>query len=99
MNVFRDRVKIQVRTRTMGATGETIVWSPVGIRHARVIPLDAKALVVYQQIHSNVTHQIVFRGSVSLDLGEHRFIWRDKTLMPIDPAQELENTTTIMAGE
>jgi len=98
-NLLKDRVRIQVKTSTLGATGMTEVWKPVEIRFARVVPLDAQARAVYQQMKSEVTHKVILRGSVTLNLGDYRFIWKDKTLEPVEPPQELNNTTVIMVKE
>jgi len=68
-------------------------------RYAMVIPLDAKARAVYQQMQSYVTHRVVLNGSVSLNLGDYRFLWGDKILEPVEPPQELGNTTVIMVKE
>ena len=98
-NMFKDRIRIQVRTTVRSATGETVIWKPVEIRHSRVIPLDAKALAVQQQLKSNITHKVIFRGSVSLSLADNRFLWLDKTLEPVGPAKATGNVTVIMAKE
>lgn len=97
--VLKDRVIIQVKTTTLGALGQTEVWKPVETRYARVIPLDAKARAVYMQMQSEVTHKVVMRGSVSLNLGLNRLLWRDITLEPVGPTQEIGNSTVIMVKE
>ena len=90
---------IQLRVATQTALGETVVWTPVEKRFARVIPLDAKARAVYMQMQSEVSHKVVFRGSVSLSLGNNRLLWGSKTLEPVEPAQELDNSTVVMVKE
>lgn len=96
---LRDRVSIQVKTPTPGPLGETVVWKPVETRYAQVTPLDAKARAVYQQLQSEVSHRILMRGTVSLNLGLNRFLWGDKTLEPVEPPQNLNNTTVVMVKE
>ncbi|MBA7569927.1 hypothetical protein ES708_11669 [subsurface metagenome] len=96
---LRDRVSIQVKTTTPGPLGETEVWKPVETRHAQVTPLDAKARAVYQQLQSEVSHKVIFRGSVSLSLGNNRLLWKDKTLEPVEPAQAIEGKTIVMVKE
>ena len=96
---YKDRVRIQLKNITETALGQTVVWTPVETRYARVISLDAKARAVYMQLQSEVTHKIVMRGSVALNLGLNRFIWKDKTLEPVGPTQELNNETIIMVKE
>lgn len=100
VNILKDRVTIQLRTATQTVTGETVIWTPVETRHARVIPLDAKARAVYQQLQSQVSHKVIFRGSVSLSLGNNRMLWKDKTLEPVEPVQTLDdNTSVVMVKE
>lgn len=72
---FRDRVKIQHRTKTPIATGITEVWADVQTRAARVIPLSTAARAEYAQLRSEVTHAVEFRGRVSLALGDDRLVW------------------------
>ena len=98
-NVLKDRVQIQVKTTTQTALGQTEVWSPVEVLNGLVIPLDAKARVVYQQMQSEVSHKVIFRGSVSLSLGNNRLLWKSKTLEPVEPAQEGDNSTVVMVKE
>lgn len=99
MNIYKDRVRIQIKTSTLGATGETEIWRPVETRYALVIPLDAKARSVYMQMKSEVSHRVIFRGSVSLSLGANRFIWKDKTLQLVEPAKAVGNSTLVMVKE
>ena len=98
-NALKDRVQIQVKTSTQTALGETEVWKPVESRHARVIPLDAKARAVYMQMQSEVTHKVIFRDSISITLGNNRLLWKDKTLEPVEPTQALNNSTVVMVKE
>lgn len=98
-NILKDRIQIQVRTATLGALGEEVVWKPVETRYARVIPLDASARAVYQQLQSQVSHKVIFRGSVSLSLGNNRLLWGAKMLEPVEPVQEIDNTTVVMVKE
>lgn len=98
-NMLKDRVTIQLRTATQTSTGETIIWTPVETRHARVIPLDARARAVYMQMQSVVSHRVIFRGSVSLSLGNNRLLWKDKTLEPVEPVFEVDNSSVVMVKE
>jgi len=99
MNVYKDFVKIQEKTTTAGPLGETVVWRPIETRYALVIPLDAKARAVYQQLKSEVSHKVMFRGSVTLNLGSHRILHGSKTYEPVEPTQLIENTTVVMVKE
>ena len=98
-NFLTDRVTIQVRTATQTSMGETVVWKPVEKRYARVIPLDAKARAVYQQLQSQVTHKVILRGSVTLNLDNNRLLWGDKTLEPMMPTEVKGNSTVVMVRE
>lgn len=98
-SILKDRVHIQVKTATLGPGGETVVFKPVETRYARVIPLDAKARAVYQQLKSEVSHKVIFRGSVSLSLGSNRLIWGAKTLELVEPAQILNDSTVVVVKE
>lgn len=98
-NIYKDRVAIQLRVSTMTAMGETATWTPVQKRYARVISLDAKAILSYQKLDSVVSHKVVFRGSISLSLGNNRLIWKDKTLELVEPVQELDNDSVVLVKE
>lgn len=98
-NILKDRVEIQEGVATRTALGETVVWSSVETRYARVIPLDARARAVYMQMQSQVSHKVIFRGSVSLSLGTNRLLWKDKTLELVEPAQEIEGATVVVVKE
>jgi len=95
-NLLRDRVIIQLRRATQTATGETVVWVPVVSRYCRVVPLDAAARVVYQQLQSQATHRVIFRGSISLSLGNNRLLHGSKIYEPVEPVQTLDNKTSVI---
>jgi len=98
-NMLRDMVIIQRRTATQTSMGETVIWTPVQTRHARVVPLDAAARAVYQQLQSQVSHKVMFRGSVSISIGNNRLLWKDKTLEPVEPVHEVDNASVVMVRE
>lgn len=99
MNVYKDFVKIQEKTTTAGPLGETITWKPVGNKYALVIPLDAKARAVYQQLQSLVTHKIIFNKGISISLGNNRILHSNKTYEPVEPPQIIENSTVVVCKE
>ncbi|HUW57737.1 MAG TPA: head-tail adaptor protein [Planctomycetota bacterium] len=72
---YRDRVKIELCTRTQTATGWEETWSDVQTRWARVIALDPAARARYAQIESEVTHKVVFHGAVTLAIADNRLVW------------------------
>jgi len=92
-------LRVQERTATLGASGETVVWNPIETRHAHVVPLKASAMLVYQQLHSEVTHEVIFKGLCTVRLGDHRFIWGDKTLEPGAPARVVYGNTVVLVKE
>ena len=96
---LKSKVRIQVRTTTQKSMGETVVWKPVETRYAQVIPLDAKARAVYQQLQSYITHKVIFHGDVTLNLDNNRLLWKDKTLEPVMPTELLDNKTVVMVRE
>ena len=98
-NILRDRVQIQKRVAVATALGETVVWTHVTEKYARVVPLDAKARSVYQQMNSEVTHKVVMRGAVSLPLGVNRLLWGNATLEPVEPTQSIGGNTVVMVKE
>ena len=95
-NVLKDRVTIQLRTATQTSTGETVIWTPVESRHCRVVALSATARALYQQLQSQVSHKVIFRGSVSLSLGDNRLLWGNRTLEPVEPVQTLDDKTSLV---
>lgn len=98
-SVLRDRVHIQVKTATRTALGQTEVWTPVQTLFARIIPLDAKARLAYMQLKSEITHKVVLRGNVSLDIGKNRILHGSKTYEPVEPPQVVDDTTVVMVKE
>ena len=99
-SILKDRVEVQVKTTTQTALGETEVWSTVGNRYARIIPLDARARAVYMQNQSEVTHKIVFgKGAVTLTLGNNRINHGSKTYEPVEPTLDIGNSMTVMVKE
>lgn len=98
-NILKDKIQIQVKATTQTAMGQTVTWKPVQTVYARVIPLSVQAIAQYQQLNSNVSHQIVLRGAVSVNLASNRFKWGSKTLEPVEPPKLVNNTTTIVVKE
>lgn len=94
---LKDRVQIQLRNVVQTATGETVIWTPVEKRYCRVVPLDAQARAAFQQLQSHVTHRVIFRGEVTITLGDHRLLWGSKTLEPVEAVQVLDNGTSTVA--
>lgn len=98
-NILKDRVQIQLRTAEQTATGETIVWSPVETRHARVIPLDVRTIASYQQLNTVVSHKVLLRGTIEVNLGGHHIIHGSKTYEPQSSAKHYDGITEIVVRE
>lgn len=96
---MNEVVRLQERTETLDSNGATAVWNPVETRHAAVIALDAKARARYAELRSDVTHKVVFHGEVTIRVGDHRLLWRDKTLLPAAPAQLVNGNTWLVVRE
>ena len=95
-NILKDRVTIQLRNAIQTSTGETVIWTPVEKRYCLVVALSATARAVYQQLQSQVSHKVIFRGSVSLSLGDNRLLWGSRTLEPVEPVQTLDDKTSLV---
>jgi len=98
-NILKDRVQLQEKTVTQTALGQTITWKPICAYYARVIPLDVKAIAAYQQLSTVVTHKILLRGTVEINLGSHRIVHGSKTYEPQSSAKHYENVTEIVVEE
>jgi len=98
-NLLKDRVQMQIKTTVQTSTGQTEVWKPVQTVYARVVPLSVQTIAQYQQLNSEVSHQVVLRGDVTLNRGNYRFKWKGKTLEPVEPPKLINNTTVIVVKE
>ena len=99
VNLFKDRIQVQLRTVSEGALGQTVTWTPVQHRFGRVIPLSAMARAEYQQLNTSVTHKIVFEKGITLNLADYRFKHLSKTYEPTEPPMTLEDNTVIVVSE
>lgn len=83
---FDQRIKIQKRTITRGAMGNTESWSDVDTVWGFVVPISVSGLAAYSQAgKTDVTHKMVFRVPVTLNLSEYRFVYDSQNYLPIDP--------------
>jgi hypothetical protein len=98
-NIKRDRVEVQLKTTTLTAGGETEVYTPVQTRYALVKPLGTKAIAEYQQLNSEVFYEIIFDNPADYTLGNYRFKWKNKTLIPSAPPRVLAKVTIIPVKE
>ena len=97
---FNQRIKIQKRTIVRGAMGNTETWSDVQTVWGMIVPMSVSGLAAYAQIgKTDVTHKMVFRSPVALNLSEYRFVHDSQNFTPIDPPQDPDMTekyTTIL---
>ena len=98
-NMLQERVLLIKKTITQGALGQTITYIPVQHKYASVIPLDAQSRLQYQQLNSVVTHKIIFRGDVTIAVGNYRIKHGAKTYEPVVPPQLLDGNTVVMVKE
>lgn len=96
---LRQRVLLQEKSVTSGAMGSTVVWKPVGSYYARVIPLDVRTVAQYQQLGTQVTHKVLLRGTVEVNLGEHRMVHGDRTYQVSATGKHENGATEIMVVE
>lgn len=83
---YRHRVTIQERRTIPGPDGPITEWVNAETRWARVVLVGLEGREKYQQLgHSQVRNAIHFRGAVDVTLGQHRFKWRGKSYVPIEP--------------
>ena len=98
-NLLKSKVKLIEKTKTQGALGQTVVWKPVHEYFCRVIPLDVRAIAQFMQLDTVVTHKVILRGTVSIDLGSHRLLYEDKTYQPQQSAKHVNGHTEIVVLE
>lgn len=97
--VLKQRVKLQEKTITQGALGQTIVWKPIQDLYARVMPLSVQAIAQFQQLDTSVTHKILLRGTVEINLGIHRLLHKTKTYQPKQSAKHYDGVTEVVVSE
>lgn len=99
-NLMKDRVLLVEKTITQGALGQTVTYKPVQWKFAQVKPLNAQARLQYQQLgHSEVTHEVMFRGDVTVSLGNYQIKHGSLTLEPVNPPRLIDGNTIIPVKE
>jgi len=98
-SMLRSKVKLQEKTIIQGPLGSTVTYIPVHEYYARVIPLDVEAAAQYMQLQTRVTHKIILRGTVEINLGSHRLLHKGKTYQPQQSAKHADGITEIIALE
>ena len=89
---FNERVTIEEEVDATTATGRSRTWIEREKRWARVAGVDVVARSVLQQEaveipntanYANVTHCMMFRDDMTALLGTLRFLWRNRTFLPV----------------
>lgn len=58
-----------------------------------VIPLSVDGRAAYQQVgHSSATHVVRLRGRHEIRLADHRFVWRGRVLVPVEPGKDADGS-------
>jgi head-tail adaptor len=97
---LRDRIEVQLRTRTVTPTGHHDgAWTPDVEVWANVIPVGVSNLARFGQLkNSETTHLIVVRDRQTWEVDKTRFIFGADTFEPLERPQYLgqfQNMTTI----
>lgn len=88
---MRDRVVIQERTISRGATGATETWSTTETRWASVVAIPTGKKVFLGADYKNVTHEIYFRGHLSYAIEGTRFYHDSKYYYIKKPAEHTDS--------
>ncbi len=99
VNLLKVSVLLVEKTITQGVLGQTVTYKPVQRKNALIKPLSAQARVQYQQLHSEVTHEIIFRDEVTVDLGNYRIKHGSKTYEPVGPTHLIDGNTIVAVKE
>lgn len=96
---YKHRVEIQKRTKTKTYQGVDETWATVQTRWARVIIVSTKGEAEFKQVGlPNVRDKIIFRGNVTLEMKDHRFVYKSNYYEMVEPAKDpdgLGNETTV----
>ena len=98
-SMLRSKVKLQEKTITQGPLGQVVTWKPIHEYYARVIPLDVRTIAQFMQLNTQVTHKIILRGAVEVNLGSHRILYEDKTYQPQQSAKHVNGVTELIVLE
>jgi len=98
-NILKSKIHLQEKTTTSGPLGSTITWKPVQTIYGRKIPLDVKTIAQYQQLNTVVTDKFIFRGTVTINLGNHRIVHGSKTYEPASSAKHFDGITEVVVKE
>ena len=97
---LRDRIEVQLRTRTRSATGHTDgPWIPSVEVWGLVIPAGVSNLARYGQLkNSETTHLIIVRDRQAWEVDKTRFVCGSDTFEPLERPMylgQVHNMTTI----
>jgi len=84
---LNDRIRVQERITETTATGVKRFWRDKEVRWGRMVLIGLDGRAKYEQVgYTNVSHNLILRGSLDLSLSKIRFIWRNRIYEPIEPA-------------
>ena len=98
-SILRHRMEIQQKTTTLGPLGSTESWDTISTLWARKIPLSVTTIAAYQQMDTVVSHKILLRGTVELNLSEHRIVHGSKTYALTVAAKHYDGVTEVIVSE
>lgn len=98
-NTLKSKIQLQEKNISQGALGQTITWKPVQNLYGRRIPLDVRAIDQYQQLNTVVTDKYIFRGTVEINIGQHRLVHGARTFEPQSSAKHFDGVTEVVVKE
>ena len=98
-SMLRSKVKLQEKTIIQGPLGQVVIWKPIHEYYARVIPLDVRTIAQFMQLGTVASYEVVIRKGVTVTLGNHRILWRGKTLEPTATQTEKDEVSIIPCKE
>jgi len=98
-NILRSKVTLQKKTISQGPLGSIVTYIPVHEYYARVIPLDVRTIAQFMQLGTVASYEVVIRKGVTVTLGNHRILWRGKTLEPTATQTEKDEVSIIPCKE
>ena len=86
---YRDRVTIQTRTAASGTFGSTVSeWATTETRWCRRAPVSAQyAMVLAQRGHTQRVERLFFRGELTVDIANTRFVIDGRNYRAIEPPE------------
>lgn len=96
---LKHKVTLVEKTLTQTALGQTVTRRPISDHYAAVIPLDVETITQYMQLHTEVSHRILLRGTVEVDMGTHEVLYQGQLYEPTVSATHHGQVTEVIAKE